>query len=57
MEMIERLRRETDGSCITISIAAEPECEVVEHEREFLKIVKKMMNKTAPGRARGLCSH
>ena len=24
-------------------IAAEPECEVVEHEREFLKIVKKMM--------------
>lgn len=43
VEMIERLRRETDGSCITISIAAEPECEVVEHEREFLKIVKKMM--------------
>lgn len=43
VEMIERLRRETDGSCITISIAAEPECEVVGHEREFLKIVKKMM--------------
>ena len=43
MEMIKRLRIETDNSCVTISIAAEPECEVTENEREFLKIVKKMM--------------
>lgn len=43
VEMIERLRLETDGSCVTISIAAEPERAVVENEREFFKIVKKMM--------------
>ncbi len=43
VEMIKRLRLETDDSCVTISIAAEPEREAVEDEREFLKIVKKMM--------------
>lgn len=51
VELIERLRLEMASSAndnchcsrVTISIAAEPDCEVIESERDFLKIVKKMM--------------
>lgn len=44
VELIERLQRETaDSGNVTISITAEPECEVIDDERKFLKIVKKMM--------------
>lgn len=50
VELIEKLRLETAGSCsscnsssVTISIASESEREVVEREKEFLKIVRKMM--------------
>lgn len=51
VELIERLRLETAGSAddnchcsrVTISIAAEPEGEIMESEKEFLKIVRKMM--------------
>lgn len=41
-ELIERLQRETDDDCVTISIATEPECDVIDGERKFLKIVKNM---------------
>lgn len=44
VELIERLQRETaDSGNVTISITAEPECEVIDDERKFMKIVKKMM--------------
>ena len=49
VELIEQLQRETADSgnsrCrgVTISIAAEPECEVMDDERKFLKIIEKMM--------------
>lgn len=43
VELIERLQRETAGSGnVTISIAVESECEVIDDERKFLKIVKNM---------------
>lgn len=43
VELIEQLQRETEDDCVTISISAEPECDVINGERKFLKIVKKMM--------------
>lgn len=42
-EQIERLLRETDGSCVTISIESEPTCKIIKDEKGFLKIVRKMM--------------
>lgn len=42
-EQIERLLRETEDSCVTISIVSEPTCKIIKDEKEFLKIVRKMM--------------
>lgn len=42
-EQIERLLRETEGSCVTIRIVSEPTCKIIKNEKEFLKIVRKMM--------------
>ena len=42
-ELIERQLRENEGSCVTISIVSEPMCKIIKDEKEFLKIVRKMM--------------
>lgn len=42
-EQIARLLRETDGSCVTISIKSEPTCKIIKDKKEFFKIVRKMM--------------
>lgn len=42
-EQIERLLRETDDSCVTISIESEPTCKIIKDEKEFFKTVRKMM--------------
>lgn len=42
-EQIARLLRETDGSCVTISIKSEPTCKIIKDEKGFFKIVRKMM--------------
>ena len=42
-EQVARLLRETDGSCVTISIESEPTCKIIKDEKEFFKIERKMM--------------
>lgn len=42
-KQIARLLRETNGSCVTISIKSEPTCKIIKDEKEFFKIVRKMM--------------
>ena len=42
-EQVSRLLRETGGSCVTISIVSEPTGKITKNEKEFLKIVRKMM--------------
>lgn len=42
-EQVMRLLRETADSCVIISIVTEPACKVIKNEKEFLKIVRKMM--------------
>lgn len=42
-EQIARLVHETENSNVTINIVVDPDCEVIDDERKFLKIVKNMM--------------
>ena len=42
-EQVTRLVQETEGSCVTISIVGNPSCRIVDDEKKFMKIVKKMM--------------
>ena len=42
-ELIERLLRKNESSCVTISIVSEPMYKAIKNEKEFLKIVRKMM--------------